>query len=294
MFAAICALLTAFLAIGLMAPGHPPEFWRAIVKADFAPPADADVPALAAELGDLLASPDPELRDEIAYSTLASWIYQRKVLDAAALRPLTGSLIRNLRADVGSVDTDAVFRRSFSALTLSVVVARDNGDPVLDDTAYHELLNAALTYLDAEKDVRGYDESKGWIHSAAHTADLLKFLARSRFASASDQARILEAIARKLNDSPVFTYGEDERFARAVLSIVNRKDFDGDAFVSWAARSKPAGVRAARPQARQLHGAQNLKNFLSKLEVLLSFDPQPPESVRIARDGVRAALKDLY
>jgi hypothetical protein len=293
MFSVISALLAGFLTIAVMAPSHPPEFWRAIVKADFAPPSGADVPALAAELGDLLASPDPELRDEIAYSTLASWIYQRKILDAAALRPLTGSLIRNLRADVGSVDTDAVFRRSFSALTLSVVVARDNGDPVLDEAAHHELLDAALTYLDAEKDVRGHDESKGWIHSAAHTADLLKFLARSRFVSASDQARILTAIARKLNDSPVFTYGEDERFARAALSIVNRKDFDGNAFVAWTARSKPARV-PARPSARQLRGAQNVKNFLSKLEVLLSLDSQQQDSTRIARDSVRAALKDLY
>ena len=227
MFTIVSALFVASIAV---APAHSVEYWRAIAKADYAPPAEADVPALTNELLEMLASPDPELRDQIAYSALASWIYERKLLNAAALQPVTATLLGNLRVSLGSVGTDAVLRRSFSALILSVVVARDNADPVLDENEYRRILTATLAYLDAEKDTRGYDDTKGWMHSAAHTADLLKFLARSRYTTTADQAKMLDAITRKLNASSVLIYGEDERFARAVLAVVNRKDFDGSGF----------------------------------------------------------------
>jgi Protein of unknown function (DUF2785) len=282
------------LSAALLAAAHPPEFWKAIAKAEFAPPAGADVPALALELCDLFASPDPELRDEVGYSTFASWVYQKKLLDSAALRPVMAALLKNLRADIGSIGTDAVFRRSFSALALSVVAARDNADAILDEASYRTLLDGALQYLDAEKDVRGYDPVKGWMHSAAHTADLIKFLARSRYIAIADQSRILDAVARKMTANGVFVYGEDERYARALLSIVNRKDFDRDGFAAWLLRAKPAPLKATLPAVSDLQGRQNAKNLFAKLEVLLSADAAPAESIAFARDRLRASLKDLF
>ena len=122
----------------------------------------------------------------------------------------------------------------------------------------------------------------------------MKFLARSRFLEPAEQSRVLGALGRKLATAPtVFTHGEDERFARAVLSIVNRADFDRAAFQAWTRRVRPARL-GAKPSAADLAGAQNVKNALSKLEVLLSIDPQPSESVVAARDAVRAALEDLF
>jgi hypothetical protein len=294
MFAIACALIIAWSTSPPSPLAHSVEYWRTIARAGYEPPAGADVPALTGELLEMLASPDPELRDQLAYSALASWIYERKILDAAALQPVTSTLLGNLRIDLGSVGTDAVLRRSFSALILSVVVARDNADPVLDENGYRRILTATLAYLEAEKDTRGYDQTKGWMHSAAHTADLLKFLARSRYATTTDQAKILEAITRKLNSSSVLIYGEDERLARAVLAIVNRKDFDAAVFRQWAEGSRPTAIRAELPPAAQLQAAQNVKNMFSKLDVLLSADSQPTDLVKSARDSVRTALKDLY
>src|ERR1043165_3269004 len=100
--AAIAAAATAMFAAGRPASvaEHEAAFWRAIAQNRYAPPAGSDVRALATELIDLLASPDPELRDEIAYSTLASWIYQQKLLDAAAVRGLADRLLANLTAQV--------------------------------------------------------------------------------------------------------------------------------------------------------------------------------------------------
>src|SRR5262249_6237614 len=144
---------------------HDAGFWRAIAHNKYTPPPGSDVPALAGELVDLLPSPDPELRDDIAYATLASWIYQQKILDAITIRSLVERLLANLRRGIGERDTDSVFGRSFSALMLSVVVARDNADPFLDVGAWQQIESAALAYLAAEQDLRGYDPDKGWMHS---------------------------------------------------------------------------------------------------------------------------------
>ncbi len=255
-------------------------YWQEIAKNGYAPPEGSSIPELTHKLVALLGSPDPDLRDEIAYSTLTAWIYQKRLLSPEDLRPVTAELLQNLTKDIGSAGTDAVLRRSFSALVLSVVVARDNDRPFLKEDEFRTILQGALTYADSEKDLRGYDPVKGWMHSAAHTADLLKFLGRSRYLSASDQAAILSAIRRKLSGADVvLTFGEDERMARAVLSIIARADFDATGFREWLASAKPTRPAAAKPTIAELARGQNLKNALSKLAVLLlSLPPDAPHA----------------
>jgi hypothetical protein len=292
---AVTFVVAALFASGtpLAAAAHDLPFWRAIVRDRYAPPPGSDVPALGGELIDLLASPDPEARDEIAYSTLASWICQKKIIDASALRSMTDRLLESLSVRVGERDNDSIFRRSFSALTLSVIVARDNADPFLDAAGWRRIESAALAYLSAERDVRGYEPEKGWMHSAAHTADLLKFLARSRFLELADQQRLLDAVGAKLVTTPVvFSFGEDERFAHALLSLVARRDFDHAAFFAWLKQAKPAVQ--AHPTIPQLQAIQNWKNVLAKLEVLLSNDPPPADAAGAARAALRQELKDLF
>jgi hypothetical protein len=286
--------LVALACAMLAAASHSVDFWRALVKADYTPPPGVTVDVLTPELSELLGSPDPELRDEIAYSTLTAWIYQKRLLEPDAIKPLQAAWVANLKVGVGSQGTDAVLRRSFSALMLSVVAARDNAAPFLDESSFRDLLSAALTYLEAEKDVRGYDAKKGWMHSAAHTADLLKFLARSRFLTAPDQGAILKAIAAKLTTTPsVFTHGEDERFARAILSVVNRPDVDFSGFESWVASSRPPRMES-RPTTEQLAAAQNIKNLLAKLLVLVDETPQSATALARARSAIQSGLKDLF
>lgn len=294
MFAAVVLFVSAAAVSATAVPAdHDIAFWRAVVAARYAPPAGEDVATLTTELSEMLASADPERRDDIAYSTLANWIFQRKIITGAALGTLADRLVANLTKGVGERDTDGVFRRSFSALTLAAIAARDNADPALDAAAWHRIEQAALAYFAAEQDLRGYDAEKGWMHSAAHTADLLKFLGRSRHLDLAGQGRSLTAIGTKLTTVPVvFSHGEDERMARALLSIVNRSDFDEAAFAAWLAKTKP--TVPAKPTVAQLAASQNWKNALAKLEVLLSNAPSPSEAAIAAQTALRAALKQLF
>ena len=62
----------------------------------------------------------------------------------------------NLQAGLGEPSGDAAFRRSFSALNLSVIAARENAAPFLSQDEFDKFLSTMLDYLAREKDTRGF------------------------------------------------------------------------------------------------------------------------------------------
>src|SRR6185503_15009931 len=270
--------LTLITAVGAAAasapaPAHDAAFWRGIKANDFIVPEGAAPGALLLEVcGDLLGSPDPEVRDQLGYDIAEAWILRKKTVSDADLRPVIALLEKNLGAGIGENGTDSVLRRSFSALVLSLVAARDNAAPFLTADEFDGLLSAALDYLTRERDERGFVPDKGWHHSVAHTADLLKALGRSPRLAPAAQRRILGGILLKANGSTTFwTWGEDDRLAAAVLAILKRDDFDPATLNAWldrfvdvwrSALQNPAALDPARFAA-----AKNGRNILTSLEV---------------------------
>lgn len=276
-------------------PVHDKPYWQAIVNAKFEVPAGETAPRLAGELVTHLGSPDPELRDDLAATILTSWIYEKKLLNPDDLRPLVATLRQNLRRDIETPDTDATLLRSFSALALSIVAARENVTPFMTDGEYSALLESALAYFHDEPDTRGYDAQRGWIHSAAHTADLLKFLARNPKLPQPGQPRILAALLDKNRDARApFAQGEDERMARVVISIVRRDDFDRAAFSAWLGAARDTASFPKAPTVAQLRAQQNVRHLLTALWAELSVDDRPSPGAEIARAALKDVLKNLY
>ena len=197
-----CILLNFFLFFSsplLSAqPKHDRSFWKAIVKNQFAVPKGQSADALALELSGLLGSPDPELRDDLAYSILSNWVYRRDLLSISTLMTLTDTWRANLKDGLGEMNTNSVLKRSFSALCLSLLATREAKAPFMGSERYHQLVAEAVRYLQAERDLRGYDVKVHWIHATAHTADLLTALAGSSHLTAAEQAEILDAISSRL------------------------------------------------------------------------------------------------
>ena len=213
---------------------HDREFWRQVARNHYVVPQRTEIFPLAKELSGYLASPDPELRDDLAYSILASWIVRQNQFSHAELISLADDWQRNLTRGIGESSTDTVLLRSFSALSLASLAERDLKDPFLDAERFGALLNAALDYLRDEKDLRGFDERQGWIHATAHTADLLAALAGNRRFEKREQHRVLDAIAQRLSTAnAVFTMGEQDRLANATVAVMDRGDFDTAAWKAW-------------------------------------------------------------
>lgn len=289
--AACVAVLTLAPLLASQGAGHDKAFWQGIVKNKYVPPVGEPLPPLVRELSGYLASRDPELRDDIGYSTLVAWIYRQKVVPVETRRTLLAEWTANLRTGIGTRGADTIFVRSFSALALGILAALDNDAPWLERAEFNGLLTATLAYLRDEVDVRGFDPAKGWMHSTAHTADLLKFLARSRHMEPGHQAVVLDAVLDKMSRTEeAFTHGEDERLARAVLSIAARTDFDEAAFGRWAAKFVPLGGRGA-PTPAGLATSQNRKNLAVAVHAVLSADARDLPSIAAARAIMLATLR---
>jgi hypothetical protein len=295
MYRALTALFVLFVAVADCRAGeaqaeHDKAYWQAVVANGFTPAEDAQMPSLVRELSGYLGSPDPELRDAIAYSVLTQWIYVKQAVPVDLLRGLSTEWTANLSRGVGENGTDSVFLRSFSALMLSVAVALDNEAPWLDGGSFDRLLLATLAYLREEQDTRGFDAGKGWIHSVAHTADLLKFLGRSRYLDPEDQAAILNAIAEKLAQlDHVLVHGEDERLARAVISILARPDMNATAFDAFLEQLKPVRLPGL-PKPADIAANQNSRHLAVSLYALLATDQRALGTLQQAAVKLRAWL----
>jgi hypothetical protein len=276
---------------------HDRSFWRGIVEKGNAVPAGESAAALVRELSGYVGSPDPELRDTFSYGLTAEWIGKGR-LAPADLRGLVRTWTANLRSGLGESGTDSVFRRSFSALNLATIAAYENEKPFLQPAEVRSLLDAALAYLAAEKDLRGYDPKKGWIHATAHTADLLAALAANRHLRKADHARLLDAFGARLDSAGmVFAWGEDEPVAEAMRALIQRKDFQARTLDPWLARLEAEKERlwqgeGGRVDPRLFAAVQNRKSVLKSLAVALANRGMLSPEATKARAKVLAALRE--
>ena len=272
-------------------PVHDHEFWRAIVKNSFSPVGQPIFPLLQ-ELSGSLGSTDPEMRDDLAYTIIDQWVRHQDI-PAADLYSLADAWRGNLRAGIGESGTDSVFKRSFSALCLASLARRELKSPFLGPERFQALLADALTYLKEEKDLRGFDPVKGWIHATAHTADLLASLAGSPHLKKEDQARLLGAISLRLSSAhQIFSYGEQDRLSIIAATLVSREDFDAAAFKGWLAELD-ADQRVwndTPPSLQLLQTFENDTYLLQALAAHLSAELETP-AVADAKKGVLQALQ---
>lgn len=245
-------------------------FWREIIHNQYRLPEDQSLSDLTIELFNYLGSTDPELRDTFAYGILARWIVLYGLHAPENLRVMIEWLVPQLSEGVGEQETDGVFLRAYSALILSLIAYHDNSVNFLEAEEARYLLDKARAYLLAERDLRAYVPEKGWANACAHTADLLRFLARNGYLEASDLRRLLDAIADKLTTETgvIFNHDEDDRLAQAVMAVFQRNVLNMyemsewlNRFLDW--RSRQQTDNHYDPLYHATH--QNIKNFLRSL-----------------------------
>lgn len=272
------------------------ELLLSIVENKYEVPANQSAYSIVQQLNTLLANPDPKLRDEFAYSIIAVWVGDKEKFSDSQLINLFDIWRSNLKEGIGEANTDSVLKRSFSALCLASLAERDLRKPFLGDTRYRELLLDAESYLNNERDLRGYDDQKGWIHATAHTSDLLKFLVRNPLFKADDQYKFLAAMSTRLSSAPtVYTQGEQGRMARAIASLMMRQDFNLNVFKQWLSEMKQSekAIFEQKPLlANKLAIYQNNSYFLQALISVISMQKNLSADVSVAKDEILKMLEN--
>jgi hypothetical protein len=243
----------------------------------FALPEQAKALPRALEMLPHLSSPDAELRDDLIYSTLATWLLADKFEDDDLKMMLRQLLTEeHLFYKLGESGTDSVFMRSFSALLVPLIVSRHRDRPFLMPYELRELKVKLLDYLEREQDLRGFvleeveegasfGEPKGWAHAVAHTADALDELVQCKDMGSEELLEILNAIRQKAAEpTVVFVYSEDERLVSPVIAALGRKLLTPSDVQSWLAGFVPL-AQEVEPFPDCYRRAQNVKNFLRSL-----------------------------
>jgi hypothetical protein len=270
-------------------------YWQQVQDEDLRVPTDRRLDDLTAELTSMLGATDPDLRDEVAYPVLATWI-ERGVYDDL-LAGLGDGMAAGLQIGLGERDTDSVFRRSFSALVLAECIDRDNKAALVPPLKLLEWGDRVTAWFVREQDTRGFVPGKGWAHAVAHGADALTCLARSPHFWIHELTVLLDVIADRLvaPTSAVFSAGEPDRLAAATMSVLRRNLVPLGVVEPWVARltataaADSPSTSSADPYLRR----GNPESFLRALHLQLLLSPEPPEIrsdlLLVLGDALRAA-----
>jgi len=241
--------------------------------------------AFALGLPPCLASPDPFLRDSVAFEGLAHMLRARQ-LDAATQTALVNAVLPRL-----SSHDRRGFEGPFAALALSELARADRVDPYLDDAQRRRLLDDAIGYFVSVRDYRGFDEREGWRHGVAHGADLLLQLSLNPALAREDLVRIRDAVGAQIApDGHFYVYGESERLARPIIFMAQRGFLSEAEWTAWftAVAQGDEGMFSSQAGLARRH---NLTAFLQS--VWLNARLSESEADDVLLTGAEAALRAL-
>ena len=279
----------------LAATSCPPEGWsrddlQTLKAGDFKVQTDDRRARLALDLLDCLASPDPALRDSIAFEAWSTWL-RADQLDVATRSAALEQLLPRIAPQAAAGDG---FAAPFAALVLSEIARTDRIAPWMSPAARDRLLAAGAEYLASVHDYRGFDEREGWRHGVAHGADLMLQLALNPALDKAQLDRIFTAVARQVAPpGHAYVFGKPARLARPVLYGALRglhSQADWDAWFESLTSPAPAPTwREAVATQSGLARRHDLRAFLLEIQVEIADDPRP--ALAAMRPAVQAALK---
>ncbi|GAA3374955.1 hypothetical protein GCM10020367_40830 [Streptomyces sannanensis] len=199
--------------------------WASIAAEGFPFPEAVPVSRLSDELSAMLVSPDPEVRDEHAYTAAARWIRE-------------GHLDEVLE-DLGDTAADRfthpeIQARTFAPLVLQCVLRRGHAAPgTVPEAAAERWYAGFASWYPSERDTRGWDDALGWLHAVAHGADAAAAFAPALPARRTD---LLELCAHRMTATYAdyrYEQLEDARLARALSSILLAPGLTAEQATDW-------------------------------------------------------------
>src|SRR6478672_842041 len=257
----------------------------ALKSGGFAVADPAGKQALAVQMVDCLADPDPALRDGIAYEALQHWL-RAGDFDAGFLRHLRDALYAGLDAP----DPDGV-SRPFAALVLAEVARTDRIAPWMSPVEREAMLARATAYLGSVRDYRGFEAGVGWRHGVAHGADWLLQLSLNPALDAAQLQRILAAVATQAVPAAghAYVFGEPERLVQPVAYVARRGVLTGADWQAWLdGLSTRVGPMPPAGDAAWLARRHDFVAFLSALYI--QADESQNEALRALNPRVANAL----
>lgn len=252
-------------------------YWSQVKATGLSVPGDRPLADLTTELTTMLGSPDPHMRDGLAWPTLATWV-DRGVYDDL-ISGLGDGMAAGLTVGLGEDGTDSVFRRAFSVLVLAECIDRNNKEDLVPVAKVMEWGDRVATWYLREKDVRGFVPDKGWAHTVAHGADAIGVLAESPHFGRNELTVMLDVIGDRVLtpvDAP-YTHGEPDRMAMATMTVLRRNILPLSVVEPWVERLADGARLPVGSATDPFLPAANAESFLRALYLQVALSPSAPE-----------------
>lgn len=165
---------------------------------------------------------DPKIRDGVVYEGISLWL-RNGLLERQTIQTMFTLLIKMLEKT--NLDPENL-TQPFAALVISEVIRVDRIDPFLSDDDRQKIVDVSTNYMSNIEDYRGFDDSNGWRHAVAHSADIFLQLALNKNISKNQLDLLLDAITIQVSPKKrhFYIYGEPKRLAMAFIYIVLRRE----------------------------------------------------------------------
>lgn len=183
---------------------------------------EVNILSLTEELIKHIGDPDPNIRDGLIYPVLAHLLHD-DVHQKEELIKFTHLLLSEeyLFKGIHTKSIKNTVTRTFTLLQLVILIYKHNKDHSLTDELQIRIFNAVLEYFNNESIYLGYDDTYGFVHAVAHTADVFNQMAKSPLLTKVQVKEILSLIVKAFkNNTYQFICDEDERMVNAIETMI--------------------------------------------------------------------------
>lgn len=211
------------------------------------------------------------LRDQLIYSSFTHWIGEDVITNEQAVWLLRQTHQRNLLfGGIHEPQNDAVYTRTFTALLLTSLIARDAQSPFMTAEMRAHLFEDATQYLQLEKDLRGLTEH-GWAHAFGHGGDLLYYVCYHPKFPTRLIPQALAGISHGIMLPNGFTAGEGSRLDNCLVALLAQDRITESQLLNWL-RGVRGVIALTADQSLQFDQKNKLINLCVSLAYKLRFE----------------------
>ncbi|GMA69688.1 hypothetical protein GCM10025879_09340 [Leuconostoc litchii] len=228
-----------------------------------------------------LANPIAKYRDTGAFFFLSD-VIQNDLLTHEQLIWLTDYLISDeqLFAHILEPQNDAIYRRSFSVMVLSLLLFSNRiKASFMSEKQMDRVINQVALYAALERDGRGFINDNGWAHAFTHIGNTVSEIFLMPDLVRADKMFVLGAVLSGYRElSQPLTFGETSRLVEVIIYVANQHDLYADYLLFNLKMWRKDLVTHTPPHTqRQWQQLYNRSQFFH--EILLRGKNDVPEAV---------------
>jgi len=232
---------------------------------------------------------DSYVRDDLVYPVFAHLLHD-DILTYDKLNSICEILLseKYLFLDMANNDKYSVLVRTFTLLQLFILLYKYNQKGLEYQDYIKKIYDAFIRYYQDEIDYRGYEEEVGFIHSVAHSADLMSQLMESEVIKENELETMFNLIYSIFTTKEYqFIHDEDERTVNAIEVGIKRKILDKQFLIDYINKFKKFDNKRDYPEYYNV--TRNIKCLLRSLYFRFNDDLE----FEYLTNVIKATLKEI-